>query len=200
MSTTHIPFNNNKTKLRQPLFDNNETTDETICNIHSILKKQLSIDETTQQQYEINTIARRVTVILFILVYIPVIICNLYFANTNNSCITLTTKSFNISLYDYLYVDAGSSIALLSFITIDVLYDKDEIYLIKQIYDMFIICYKIFTFIWLLIGGFIFWVLIDNKLCDHNLYYYMYIILIIKIIIQLINMVIYYKQMNYVNV
>jgi hypothetical protein len=196
MATTHIPFSNNKTNLKQPLFDDTKT----IYNIHSILKKQLSEDETTEQQSEINIIAKRVTVILFILVYIPVIICNLYFANTNNSCITLTNKSFNLSLYDYLYVDAGSSIALLSFITIDVLYDKDEIYLIKKIYDTFIICYKIFTFIWLVIGGCIFWVLIDNKLCDHNVYYYMYIVLIIKIIIQVINMIIYYKQMNYVNI
>ena len=196
MATTHIPFNNNNINLRQPLFDDTETN----CNIHSILKKQLSDDETIQQKCEINIIARRVTVILFILVYIPVIICNLYFANTNNSCIRITTQSFNISLYDYLYIDAGASFVLLSLITLDILYNKDEIYLIKKIYDIFITCYKIFTFIWLLIGGFIFWVVIDNKLCDNNVYYYMYTILIIKIIIQLINMIIYYKQRNYVNV
>ena len=128
MATNIIPFTNSTANaiLRKPLFDDlidEPEHDEPITHLHSILKKHMrETDEITEKE-EQNKIARRITCGIFMLFYLPTIICNLYYLSNDDSCITNTNPDFKLNLYDFLYVDAMASITVIFVIIIDVLYN-----------------------------------------------------------------------------
>ena len=195
MATNIIPFTNSTANaiLRKPLFDDlidEPEHDEPITHLHSILKKHMrETDEITEKE-EQNKIARRITCGIFMLFYLPTIICNLYYLSTDDSCITNTNPDFKLNLYDFLYVDALASITVIFVIIIDVLYNPKNNILV-QLYNVFIHCYSAFLFIWTIMGCIIFILLLDTQSCDSNIYKYVFALLIIKCIIQVLNVIRY---------
>ena len=188
MATTHIPFNNNNINLRQPLFDDTETN----CNIHSILKKHIRESDEINENAERNKITRCITCGIFMLFYLPTIICNLYYASNDKSCITNTNPDFKLNLYDFLYVDAWASITIMFIIVIDVLYNNNnKNNILEQLYNIFIHCYSAFLFIWTIMGCIIFVLLLDTQSCASSIYKYVFALLIIKCIIQVFNVIRY---------
>ena len=132
----------------------------------------------------------KITCGIFMLFYLPTIICNLYYLSNDDSCITNTNPDFKLNLYDFLYVDAMASITVIFVIIIDVLYNpKNNI--LEQLYNVFIHCYSAFLFIWTIMGCIIFILLLDTQSCDSNIYKYVFALLIIKCIIQVLNVIRY---------
>ena len=195
MATNIIPFTNSTANaiLRKPLFDDlidEPEHDEPITHLHSILKKHMRETDEINEKEEQNKIARRITCGIFMLFYLPTIICNLYYLSNDDSCITNTNPDFKLNLYDFLYVDAMASITVIFVIIIDVLYNpKNNI--LEQLYNVFIHCYSAFLFIWTIMGCIIFILLLDTQSCDSNIYKYVFALLIIKCIIQVLNVIRY---------
>ena len=198
MATNITPFGNRKIdQIDEPLFDqslSDEYVVNPICNIKGILKKPVSESEDKQHKARLNQIAKYLTIATFITIYLPIIICNLYFAYTDKSCILYKIPKFALNIYDYLMGEAYIMFFTLSVIVLSVIYDPDEDSIWKLAYDSYIMCYKIFSLIWLVIGIIIFWFIIDNQQCNHSLYYYMFTFLTIKMIGQIINIIIHYNK------
>ncbi len=206
MATNIIPFTNANANanaiLRKPLFDDlidEPENNEIITHLHSILKKHIRESDEINENAERNKITRCITCGIFMLFYLPTIICNLYYASTDNSCITNTNPDFKLNLYDFLYVDAWVSITIMFVIIIDMLYNhKNNI--LQQLYNIFIHCYSAFIFIWTIMGCIIFILLLDTQSCESSLYKYVFVLLIIKCIIQVLIVIRYiniYKR--YIN-
>lgn len=201
MATTIVPFTN--ALLRKPLFDeviDEPEDDEIITHLHSILKKHIRETDEINEKAEQNKIARCITCGIFMLFYLPTIICNLYYSSTDNSCINNTTPDFKLNLYDFLYIDAWSSITIMFVIIIDVLYNNNnKNNILEQLYNVFIHCYSAFIFIWTIMGCIIFMLLLDTQSCESSLYKYVFVLIIIKCIIQVFNVIRYinmYKGNN----
>jgi len=198
MATTNIPFGNrNIDKIHEPLFDqslSDEYVVNPICNIKGILKKPMSEIENQQHKARLNQVAKYLTIATFITIYLPIIIFNLYFAYTDKSCILYKTPKFALNIYDYLMGEAYIMFFTLSVIVLSVLCEPNEDSMWKLAYDSYIMFYKVFSLIWLVIGIIIFWFIIDNKKCNNSLYYYMFTFLTIKMIGQIINIIIHYKE------
>jgi hypothetical protein len=198
MATNIIPFTN--PLLRKPLFDDlidEPEIDEPITHLHSILKKHMRETDELNEKAEQNKIARRITCGIFMLFYLPTIICNLYYSSTDNSCINNTNPDFKLNLYDFLYVDAWSSITVIFVIIIDVLYNNNnnnKNNILEQLYNVFIHCYSAFIFIWTIMGCIIFMLLLDTQSCESSIYKYVFVLLIIKCIMQVFNV------MRYINI
>lgn len=204
MATNIIPFTNSNANaiLRKPLFDDlidEPEHDEPITHLHSILKKHMRETDEINEKAEQNKMATRITCGIFMLFYLPTIICNLYYTSTDNSCITNTNPDFKLNLYDFLYVDALASITIMFVIIIDVLYNNKN-NILEQLYNIFIHCYSAFIFIWTIMGCIIFILLLDTQSCESSLYKYVFVLLIIKCIIQVLIVIRYiniYKR--YIN-
>jgi hypothetical protein len=197
MATTIIPFTsaNANAMLRKPLFDeviDESEHDEIITHLHSILKKHMRETDEIHENAARNKIARCITGGILMLFYLPTIICNLYYASTDNSCINNTNPDFKLNLYDFLYVDAWASITVIFVIIIHVLYNNKNNILL-QLYNIFIHCYSAFIFIWAIMGCIIFMLLLDTQSCESSIYKYVFVLLIIKCIIQVFNV------MRYIN-
>ena len=202
MATTNIPFRNsnsniNINQIEEPLFDQSLNDDYVVSpmyNIKGILKKQMTEFEEIQNKARINQLAKYLSIATFITIYLPIIICNLYFAYTDKSCVLYTTPKFSLNIYDYLMGESYIMFFTLNIIVLSVICEPDENSIWKFAYDTYIISYKVFSMIWLVIGIIIFWFIIDNKQCNHSLYYYMLTFLTIKMIGQIINIIIHYKE------
>ena len=197
MATNIIPFTNANTNalLRKPLFDDiidEPEHDEIITHLHSILKKHIRESDEINENAERNKITRCITCGIFMLFYLPTIICNLYYASNDKSCITNTNPDFKLNLYDFLYVDAWASITIMFIIVIDVLYNNNnKNNILEQLYNIFIHCYSAFLFIWTIMGCIIFVLLLDTQSCASSIYKYVFALLIIKCIIQVFNVIRY---------
>ena len=118
--------------------------------------------------------------IIITILYIPISILDLYYLN-DSSCVEQNTDSY-FNLYVYLFIDSIYGFALLLFLPI-ILFIIDLDNQIEQQVFYTISLLRIFTiFIWTIMGTCIFWVLMDNKKCNQNIYYYVYITLIIRYI------------------
>lgn len=214
-TTNKTPFKNSNNPIRGPLFDESIDDDDDddykseitstiynnhdlqhLHNLHSILKQPITESERIQTTDIINLMAKKLTILSFSLAYLPIIIGNMYYALTDKSCATLNHTMIILNLYDYLIVDSVTLFITLFAIIFSIIHEFKDNTFIKYIYDIYLICYKVFSFIWLIIGALIFWMIIDNHLCDNHLYYYLYITLIIKIICQGLYIMILFRQYN----
>lgn len=114
----------------------------------------------------------------------PFIICNLYYAYTDTSCVHKNNDNLQVNLFTYLVVDGLlSGIVLLMiiiyiiFMNIEKVNNKDN-YLLSLLERLF----KIFTFAWTIVGAIIFWGNDNSNSCDQSVYNYIFTILIIKLI------------------
>jgi hypothetical protein len=130
--------------------------------------------------------SKRILTILTIL-YIPFIILDFYYVNTDNSCIQQNTNYF-IVLYDYLLVDAIYGISLLLFLPIILFIIDLDNEIEKQVFQVISLFRTFFILLWTSIAAYIFWGIMDNTKCDKNIYYYFYIGLIIRYIFGLLFM------------
>jgi len=112
------------------------------------------------------------------ILYIPIVILNMYFCYNDKSCIL--NKDISISLQTYLFIDSIYGIGLVMFLPI-VLYIIDlDNKIERQMFCFVSLVRTIFILTWTTVGSYIFWGLTDNTECNQNIYYYIYSSLIIR--------------------
>ena len=121
--------------------------------------------------------------ILFVLFFtIPICFCDLYYAYTDESCVLSHVDKIDINLKQYLQVSGlliGCSIFIFIFNLILIVNNYKGLLILLYI---FIKLLNIFSLVWHIIGGFIFWKYMDNSLCSNSVFNYVYVSLIIKYI------------------
>ena len=150
--------------------------------------KQIKQKDIDFVEVKTNGLGLRICVCIFITSFLsPMIICDLYFALTDTSCVNQDFRNLQINMHDYLFVTAIIGSTFISIINLMVLFLDIDIDIDKNS-DTFIIlnigrwiC-KLFFISWLVLGCTIFWSLMDNSKCSKQVYSYLLARFIIYIV------------------
>ena len=126
-----------------------------------------------------------VAIVIMSLFIIPFGITSVYYAYTDNSCANLRAGKLYVNLQDYLAVNG--ILLLLNFIcnmAIIIYYNTNDV--VKFYSNPLTKCITLictaFNLSWTIVGGVIFWSLIDNNACDKGIYNYVFAQLIIQFV------------------
>ncbi len=127
---------------------------------------------------------RTIVIIILALFTLPFGITSVYYAFTDNSCVNLPAGKLYVNLKDYLAVNG--CIYLLVFCvnatTVGIAENRaSDVYQTILYKTLKYLC-ALFTLSWNIVGGIIFWSLIDNDKCDGPIYNYVYALMIIQFV------------------
>ena len=121
----------------------------------------------------------------------PFVICDLYYAYTDDTCLHNPTKKLDIDMYQYLLISGYYGVSFLGFIVLAIFISKKQDFDSKKSNDdndciiLFAHILKIlmllFSTAWVVVGAIIFWHEIDNASCAKPVYNYLTASLVIKI-------------------
>ena len=158
-------------------------SDKFLENYHlkGILKKQSSFAEE-KETLIINRAAKICSIISIIILFVPIIFCDLYYGFTDNSCVNEMPNGLNYTMKIYLLTSGFVGLAVL-FISIWIIsslsYVEPNFIYLKY---FGIIC-SLFQIIWNILGSATFWGTIYKEgNCDSMISTYIFISLIIKIV------------------
>jgi len=171
--------------ITQTIGSNNEIP------LKGILKKTSSFSEE-HDVLIMNCFIKFFSGAFIIIICIPIIFCDLYFGFTDNSCIKEMPNGLNYTLKLYLLVSGFTvflamlfSICVVCLLSDNIAKNKAKIIFVKY-FGMFGVVFQI---IWNILGAATFWGTIYKEgNCSLNISTYIYISLIVKIIINLINL------------
>jgi hypothetical protein len=156
--------------------------------LKSILKPTLSnTDYNNNLKLQINII-KIASIIFIFIISIPFIICDLYFAYNDDSCVEVYPKYIIfMNMKAYLLVSGYYTIGLmcalicnLQFLSIE---NKNSNVICMSILSVIINVSKVFLIIWNTIGAFIFWGTLYNvEKCKTIVYNYLFVSLVIKLL------------------
>jgi len=201
MAANCIPFSNknedneyseyNETiNLNDDLISTNEeqniqSNEEYDNNLHVGILKCRKEEQELKFKENISATIRKQLSFVVSLFYLPTIICNIHFMETNDLCL-YNTSFVDINLYKFLLVDTIGSILTGSIFILFILYNiKNNI--LQHIYNIYLYCYFIYLFIWLIVGSVIFWVFTDRRNCNEGIYIYLFVLLVLKCVFQIFN-------------
>ena len=166
--------------------DNDNNNNES--QLKSILKPTLSnTDYNNNLKLQINII-KIASIIFIFIISIPFIICDLYFAYNDDSCVEVYPKYIIfMNMKAYLLVSGYYTIGLmcalicnLQFLSIE---NKNSNVICMSILSVIINVSKVFLIIWNTIGAFIFWGTLYNvEKCKTIVYNYFFVSLVIKLL------------------
>ena len=205
MASTNLPF---RTTIRtnddiinqidEPLIEQSLSEDKPnnpIINIKGILKKPETDLEKMRQNIRLTQIAKNLTILTFIVCYVPIIVANLYFAyNDTTSCISTHNPIIGLTLYDYLSIQAYTLAFTLALIILSIRCEPRNDSIWKTMYDNYILFYRAFAAFWFGLGVIVFSFLVHKRLCNNGIYYYVIILMGITIIAWVILAILHYNQ------
>jgi hypothetical protein len=154
--------------------------------LKGILKKQSSFAEEEETNI-INHTAKICAIVLIIILFVPIICCDLYFGFTDNSCINEIATGLNFTMKNYLLVSGfiGLVSIIFTICLICLISDNEKILPFTKIFGMINLLFQI---IWNLLGSATFWgTLYEEGNCDLTTSTYIYVSLIIKLVCNLLN-------------
>lgn len=173
-----------------PVFDNdietgsnsssNNSNEKTV--LKSILKKSNDVENDTRTGLVVIKIC---TTLLMIVILTPIIICDIYFGFTDNSCINEMPDGFNYTMKLYLLVSGFMALSWLLFIiyttcSLSTNNDNATSIICAGCIGLFVL---IFNLIWNILGAVTFWGSVyKGGHCDSNTSTYIYVSLIIKFV------------------
>ena len=175
MSSESQSFRKSETLSPEQMAEENERLHALEANLNwSVNRIQIKVKDDKRQTH-------MYAIIVAIIVCIPGIVCDLYYAQTDSSCVHNTTSNMNLTLYDYLMV--SSIFNIVSTFILVILFScirKIEVYevvitFIGKFTMMFIIS-------WTIIGALLFWEYIDTEHCSKPVYTYLIAIIIIRLV------------------
>ena len=174
---------NNSTDVESQI--HSEEVRENVQRISSILKTSESRRSSNDDLYILSI---KMFIMFIISVFIiPFVVCNLYYAYSDKSCVHEKAGKLDVNLFNYLVVDGifGAVVAIVWFLLICTsnFTEDSEVSAGKWFIVFLIKCLgTLFGLAWTITGAIIFWSLIDNNLCDNGIYNYVFAQLIIKLI------------------
>jgi hypothetical protein len=189
-------INNNDVEMANPVIeainvrpvDDNAQTMHDEENIAEILNQN---DERIEIQIFIKLIAIVITVVLCS----PIIICDIYFAVNDNTCVNNDVKNIDLTLKDYLMVSGIYNLFMLIFCIFSIII-KLKIDCIEGIKILDNLNLNIFNEIWNIVGAILFWGLMNTDECSRTTYNYVYATLIIKLISMICTSMIRVQNIN----
>jgi hypothetical protein len=123
----------------------------------------------------------------------PFLICDLYFALTDTSCVRQSFDKLDITMYDYLIVSASFGIVLVfilncSIICFDFEKKDSKSEFVEMCFFIFGWGLKLFGVSWSIVGFVIFWGYMDTSKCAKPVYNYLlakFIILVVTILCEI---------------
>ena len=130
------------------------------------------------------------TIIFIVLLFgLPLAICDIYYAYTDNSCVTSHVDRININLKEYLQVSGLLSLCFIFIIILGTLFSENlKNSVLLGIGAVLLIPITIFNTVWNIIGGVIFWKYMDNALCSNNVFNYVFASIVIKYVCIVLNL------------
>ena len=132
-------------------------------------------------------IVKMFIIIIFIIIGAPIVICDLYYGYTDNSCINDYPNGLNINMKIYLLVNGYYGLTIISLISLFIacistknIEDNILLIVISKITPTIFV---LFITVWNIIGSVIFWgKLYKEGNCDKNISTYLFVTLIIKLL------------------
>lgn len=165
---------------------NSEEVRDNVQRISSILKTSESSRSSAND--DLYILYMKLFILFIILVcLIPFVVCNLYYAYSDKSCVHEKAGKLDVNLFNYLVVDGifGAVVAIVWFLQICTSnFTEDSELPVGRWFIVVLITGigSVFGLAWTITGAIIFWSLIDNQLCDNGVYNYVFAQLIIKLI------------------
>lgn len=123
--------------------------------------------------------------IIVTIIYTVLSILNIYFVINDTSCVKQDIGLFfNIKLYHYLIADAIYGISLFTFLCIILFIFEFKLNdtVVYESFYLFSLVRCIIGLILTSVGAYIFWGLMNVGLCNHDIYHYTYVSLLIRYI------------------
>ena len=158
--------------------NSNNNSNNSSSNIKGILKKP----KNDISEQNIMLCVKSFAFIILLGFTVPFIVCNIYYAYNDTSCVTINPDHFGINLKTYLVVDGILGAIVLFIIIFAVCCIKEEPNSNNCCLNMVGNLATVFGVAWTIIGEIIFWKLIDNTRCDRAVYNYVFAQLVIKFI------------------
>lgn len=136
---------------------------------------------TLLDEYRNIPARKTITIVMLIVISLPFIMYDLYFAITDKSCVNQKCNDFNLTMHDYLVVNAIMDTIVLS-VSISIISHTNDLAAWSQFIKFCAFIIVIFCMIWAIVGALIFWRFMDNEKCDDSVFDYLGIRLIIMLI------------------
>jgi hypothetical protein len=197
-------LNENENENKIDVSDDNvsDISDEDNTNLKTILNSDLNLPKKDlkkiqkfykkpEENNRINNneekIVKMFIIILFIIIGAPIVICDLYYGYTDNSCINDYPNGLNINMKIYLLVNGYYGLTIISLISLFIacistknIEDNISLIVISKITPTI---FLLFITVWNIIGSVIFWgKLYKEGNCDKNISTYLFVTLIIKLL------------------
>jgi len=157
---------------------NNSSNNSSNNNVKGILKKP----KNDINEQNIMLCVKSFAFLLLLAFTVPFIVCNVYYAYKDTSCVTINPDHFDVNLKTYLAVDGIIGAIALFIIIFVACCIKEEPNSNNCCLNMVGNLATVFGVTWTIIGAIIFWKLIDNTRCDRAVYNYVTAQLVIKFI------------------
>jgi hypothetical protein len=141
-------------------------------------------------EYTTRIIKHTISFVPFFVCF-PIVICDLFYGYTRNSCVEDYPNNLNINMKIYLAVGAYTSMLIMAVVICSISQvsnrNRSSVHLYLVTIPKLIITYgSLFLLAWNIIGAVLFWGLLYNRnLCDSNTSTYLFITLIIKLVCNL---------------
>ena len=153
--------------------------------LKSILKKPYK-----ERAYTAHVIKYIISFVTFLLCF-PIVICDLYYGYSRDSCVEEYPNNLNINMKIYLVVGAYTNILIMMLVICSISClsrrNSQAMHLYVVTVPKLIITYgSLFLLAWNIIGSVIFWGMLYNKnLCSSNISTYLFVTLVVKLVCNL---------------
>jgi len=154
--------------------------------LKSILKKPYK-----EHPYAVHIIKYMISFVTFLLCF-PIVICDLYYGYSKDSCVEEYPAKLNINMKIYLLVSGYLTIGLLACIIINLYFAADDnignnIILVAFL-SIILHISQVFFVIWNILGAVIFWgTLNKHNYCSKSINTYLFVSLIMKLFVNFCN-------------
>lgn len=190
----------------------NNSSNNSICDLESIVNNENTV--FVEKKCISDKCCEKISLIIFFTSFLGVFaICDLYFAQKDNSCLNQTFDNLEMTMKTYLLISGAIGVILIYTINVSILclfdflelsinnkYNYDESnneYENKKTSIIRIIkfIYRRFSLAWLLIGCILFWKFLEVSKCSKPVYNYLLVRFILFIIFNIIDLVIEFNKM-----
>jgi hypothetical protein len=153
--------------------------------LKSILKKPYK-----ERPYAVHIIKYMISFVTFLLCF-PIVICDMYYGYSKDSCVEEYPAKLNINMKIYLVVGAYTNMLIMALVicSISCLSRRNSrsMHLYMVTVPKLIVTYgSLFLLAWNIIGSVIFWGMLYNKnLCSSNISTYLFVTLVVKLVCNL---------------
>jgi hypothetical protein len=153
--------------------------------LKSILKKPYK-----ERPYAVHIIKYMISFVTFLLCF-PIVICDMYYGYSKDSCVEEYPAKLNINMKIYLVVCAYTNMLIMVLVicSISCLSRRNSrsMHLYMVTVPKLIVTYgSLFLLAWNIIGSVIFWGMLYNKnLCSSNISTYLFVTLVVKLVCNL---------------